>query len=304
MLHILCGPTASGKTHLAIEAGVWAKANGKTPLEIINLDSQLVYKHAQIGTAKPKKAEQAGIPHHLIDTHELNQQSSAAELVGKAEACFQEIRTRRHLPLFVGGSGFYLQALIFGVWDAPVNLSLRMELQTWSAERLFGTLQAVEPTHGIHPHDRYRLQRAVEIYKETGKTPKDFKISTQKKPTRLFVLDPPKEILRARIKARTREMLETGLIEETKKLRQLCPSSPVLGSVVYLQVSQYLQGQKPKGRLVPEGIEGLEYEINLATNQMLKRQMAWFRRLATQVEESVFFDQPDLEHFSSKLLPH
>ncbi len=275
---ILTGPTATGKSGLAIE---FARAHGG--IEIINADSLLVYREMNIGTAKPSKEEQAGIPHHLIDLISPDAVFTAADFVKHAFDAIHDIHARRKRALIVGGTGFYLKALLFGLWDAPASdPKLRAELEQSGTLQLYEELHAKDPESAIKitAHDRYRLIRALEIIHATGKPVSEISASQNTTPhpdLRLWVIDRSKEETDQRIAMRTQMMLQAGLVKEAQDLFERYPGARALQSVGYKQVSEFLKGTHPEGRKFTPGLEGLRQEIELATRQLSKKQRTWFR---------------------------
>ena len=277
---VLSGPTASGKTGLAIEL---ALKHGD--VEIINADSLLVYRGLDIGTAKPSQAERKGIPHHLIDILNPDQEFTAADFRTQALASIAEIRGRGKRAIVVGGTGFYLKALLFGIWDAPkADPTLRAELGALENGQLFGELKARDPEAAarIGMQDRYRLIRAVEILRLSGKTPSELEREQNVQPDpslELRILDREDAVLSARIKARTTQMIRDGILGEYQQVHAQFGDVRPLLAVGYREVGRYLRQESPEGRKVRAGLSGLEDEINLATRQLVKTQRTFFRNL-------------------------
>lgn len=275
---ILTGPTASGKTALAMEL-----AQKHAALEIINADSLLVYRTLNIGTAKPTAQELQSVPHHLIDIRWPNEPFTAGDFVREAESALQDVHSRGKRALITGGTGFYLKALLYGLWDAPkTDAALRAELEGYSSQELYRELEQkdAESALRIGLNDRYRLIRAIELIRLSGKTPTELQSLQPDTPNprfELWVVDRGSDELTARIEARTRAMLQAGLIEEVRALREKYPHSRALSSVGYRQVCAFLDGIHPDGRKPEPGVAGLESEIGLATRQLVKQQRTWFR---------------------------
>jgi tRNA dimethylallyltransferase len=236
-----------------------------------------------VGTAKPSEDELARIPHHLIDIREPDQEFTAGDFVRAAKAAVEDIHERGKRALIVGGTGFYLKALLYGLWEGPpADEALREEIEKVDSQKLYDDLYAVDPESALRigVNDRYRLVRAHEVIRLTGKTPSALQSQQPKTPDpqfSLWVVDRPAEELNRRIDLRARAMLAAGLVDEVKGLRARYPAARSLGAVGYAQVCLYLDGAKPEGRKPQPGLEGLESEIVLATRQLVKRQRTWFR---------------------------
>ena len=280
---VLSGPTASGKTGLAIELAI---THGD--IEIINADSLLVYRGLDIGTAKPSHAERKGIPHHLIDILDPDQEFTAADFRAQALAAIAGIHARGKRAIVVGGTGFYLKALLFGIWDAPkADPALGTELEKLENQALWQELIARDPIAAtrIGQNDRYRLIRGVEILLLSGKTPTELEQAQNRTPDpslELRILDRQDSELEARIHARTSQMLKDGIIEEYQRVQARYGSVRPLSAVGYREVGRYLAGETPAGRKVKTGLPGLEDEINLATRQLVKSQRTFFKNLLSR----------------------
>jgi len=292
---ILTGPTASGKTAVAIEL---AERHGK--IELINADSLQVYRGMDIGTAKPTPTEQHRARHHLIDICDPDQTFTAGEFCRAAEKAIADIESRGHRPLIVGGTGFYLKALLYGMWEAPAaDQVVRERLSALSDPELHQKLLEIDPTAArkIGPSDRYRLVRALELFELSGKPPTQLQAEAARAPDarfELWILDRATEELEDRIRQRSTQMIEQGLIEETQRVREKYPDSRALRSVGYAQVCDYLDGRVPAGRKLKPGIAGLVDEITLATRQLVKSQRTWFRNAAFQTPSTrTFFLESD-----------
>ncbi len=281
---ILTGPTAVGKSSLAIEI---AEMLG---LEIINADSVCFYRHFNIGSAKPTPEELTRVKHHLIDVADPNETYHAGQFFRDCMAALEGIHSRGKRALIVGGSGFYLKALRYGLWEAPpTSIEFRNTLQDRSNPELHEKLSALDAEHAkkISVSDRYRLIRALEIIEISGKKPSELEASMDKVPNpafSLWVVDREKTELQERMKARIEVMMESGLIEETEQLNQQFPESKVLSSVGYAQVMNYLNGVLPPGRKLRPGLAGLQDEIELAHRQLAKQQRTWFKNLKPEQE--------------------
>lgn len=284
----IVGPTAAGKSGLALRL---ARAAGG---EIVSCDSLQVYRGLDVGSAKPTPAEQALVPHHLIDVADPRAGFSAAEYARLARAALAQIRERGRVPIVVGGSGLYLRALLEGLFegqgrDAALRVRLeRLALRHGDA-RLHRLLARVDPASAaaLHARDRLRIVRALEVYFATGR-PISRHRAEGTRPlagyARLILgLDPGREPLARLVAARTRAIVAAGLLEETRRL--LADGVPSHGRP--LQAIGYRQAVAVlEGRL---GLGGLEEAITRATLQYAKRQRTWFRHQA----EALWF--PDAE---------
>ena len=281
----IVGPTASGKTALALEL---AK---HSPIEIISLDSALVYRDMNIGTAKPSAADRAAVPHHLIDIRNPNESYSAAEFVADAARLISEIRERGAAPVMVGGTMMYLRALSQGLDDLPkADQAVRQRLEQdgleygWPA--LHARLQTVDPVSArrLAPNDSQRIQRALEVWELTGQPMSGFfQNGTVHSGNALNLhtvsLEPTdRSILHARIAERFDLMLERGFLDEVKLLRahyELKLSMPSVRCVGYRQAWDYLDGACSYDQFRQAGIA--------ATRQLAKRQLTWLRGMHNRV---------------------
>ena len=287
----LMGPTAAGKTDLALEL---ARA---LPCELISVDSALVYRGMDIGTAKPDKAVLAEFPHRLIDIRDPAESYSAAEFRADALAAMAEISARGRIPLLVGGTMLYYKALLEGLADMPsADPQVRAELEArglaegWQA--LHRELAAVDPESAarIHPNDPQRLTRALEVYRVSG-----LSMSTHRRRqvaqrldwdgsggryfpytvAQLAIAPAQRQVLHERIAQRFQAMLEQGFVEEVEHLRQrsdLHAGLPSIRAVGYRQVWDFLEGRLSEAQMRERGI--------IATRQLAKRQFTWLRSWA------------------------
>lgn len=274
---ILTGPTASGKSGWAL-----ALAQRHRDVEIINADSLLVYRGLDIGTAKPTAEELAAVPHHLIDIRDPDQPYTAGDFVREVETALSLIHQRGRRALIVGGTAFYLRALLFGLWDSPPSdPTVRTALEALTNPELYARLESQDAAAArrIGINDRYRMLRFLEIIQLTGNLPSDLRAAETREADprfELVVIDRQDEALSARIAQRTAQMLAAGLLNEAQSLRSRWPRARALQSVGYKQSVDYLDGIKPAGRKIPEGLAGLAQEITLATRQLVKRQRTFF----------------------------
>ncbi len=288
----LMGPTASGKTHLAIELVQ------RLPLEIISVDSALVYQGMDIGTAKPTAAERAAAPHRLLDICDPADSYSAGQFVTDAKQAIAEIMQAGKIPLLVGGTMLYFNALQQGLADLPgADLAIRQQVAAkakasgWPA--LHQTLSTIDPAYAaqIHQNDSQRISRALEIYYATGKTLSAYhQAQSEQVPAYDFIniIIAPKDrsILHQRIEQRFHQMLAAGFIEEVQQLYarpDLHKDLPAIRTVGYRQVWQYLAGEYDQATMIHKAI--------VATRQFAKRQYTWLRRFA----DAQRFDSEDAQ---------
>jgi len=274
----LMGPTASGKTDLAVQLVQ------QFPIDIISVDSAMVYKEMDIGTAKPDADILAIAPHRLIDICDPKDAYSAAQFCQDAHHEIKQIHTNGRIPLLVGGTGLYFRSLQQGLSDLPsANPDIRQKLEE-EAEKigwagLHKRLQMVDPQAAtrINSNDAQRIQRALEIYEMTGINISTWYEKSQQQawgyPTiKLVVAPADRKILHERIAQRFHLMLEQGVIEEVERLYQrkdLSLALPALRAVGYRQIWHYLEGEWDKTTMIEKGI--------IATRQLAKRQLTWLR---------------------------
>jgi tRNA dimethylallyltransferase len=275
----LAGPTASGKTAAAL-----AIAHARQ-VEIVSVDSALVYRGMDIGTAKPTPAERAEVPHHLIDIRDPREPYSAAAFVNDATRLIAEIRARGRLPLLVGGTMLYFKALAEGIDAMPAaDPALRRQLEAeaialgWPA--MHARLAEVDALTAarLAPNDSQRIQRALEVWLTSGRTMASFHAEQGAggmPPLALFSLEPTERAwLHQRIAERFDAMLAGGLLDEVRALRarrDLAPELPSMRSVGYRQAWEALDGLFPMAELRERGIA--------ATRQLAKRQITWLRSM-------------------------
>ncbi len=296
---ILTGPTAVGKTSIALDFAA------KAGIEIINADSVCFYRDFDIGSAKPSKEERARAAHHLIDIASPDETYHAGRFLRDCSRILEEIHARGKRAIIVGGSGFYLKALRFGLWDAPESSpAFRESLGKTPTPELFQRLSSLDPDHAgkIAATDRYRIIRALEILELSGRKPSELESSMPENPDprfQLWVLDREKEELDSRIRDRVKAMLDAGWLKETRRLRSLYPDSRVLRSVGYQQILDHLEGKAPPGRKPRAGIPGLADEIELGHRQLAKQQRTWFKNMGFDRE---FKLDRDLESLKDLLM--
>jgi tRNA dimethylallyltransferase len=271
---IILGPTAAGKTKYAIELA--KEKNG----EIISADSMQVYQGMDIGTAKPTIEERQGIPHHLIDIRNPDEDWTVSDFVRETQNSKVKIQNKSKIPIIVGGTGLYLWSLLegFSFPITPADKELRAELEKESLSDLYSQLIAADPEAAvkIHSNDKKRIIRALEVYRLTGKPISELQ-KNRMEPRRLVAgsiigLNTDREKLYERINRRVDTMIEKGLIDEVKGLlakgyNKGLPSMQALG---YKQVIDYLDGKYSKEEMIEE--------LKKKTRNFARRQMTWFRR--------------------------
>ncbi len=269
----IVGPTGSGKSELAI--AVAARCNG----EIVNYDSIQFYRHFDIGAAKLAPAARRGIPHHLIDILEPHEVSTAGEFARRAAACVGEIRDRGRLPVLAGGTGFYLRALLEGLFPGPTrDALLRRRLAARPPERLHRLLRRLDPASSrkIHPHDVPKMIRALEVTLLARRPISELYALGRARLLEGFTvlklgLDPGRNALYDRINRRTDAMFACGLIEETRQIvERFGDTCKPLESHGYRQALQHLRGELS----LPDAICNAQRD----TRHYAKRQLTWFRR--------------------------
>ena len=289
------GPTAAGKTALAIALAQ------QHPFDIISVDSAMVYRGMDIGSAKPTPAELAIAPHRLIDIRDPSEPYSAAGFRQDAIKEIDDILANQRTPLLVGGTMLYFRALQQGLSPLPpadpaIRQQLLQEAQEKGWQALHDELARVDPTSSkkIHPNDPQRLQRALEIYRATGKTRTQWYEEHTQKPLpyrfiNVALIPNDRDLLRENIKKRVDHMLKNGLIDEVNALFQrpdLTPTLPALRALGYRQTWQHLSGEYD--------LATLKEKITTATRQFAKRQLTWLRHWPDIVEmpaESVDVNQ-------------
>lgn len=274
------GPTASGKTDLAIAL------QAHFPVELINVDSAQVYRQLDIGSAKPDAATLEKAPHHLIDIRDPVDAYSAADFLKDATRVMAEITARGNIPLLVGGSMLYFKVLLEGLSKMPeANAEIRDQIQQqadsegWPA--VYKQLQAVDPetAAGLHPNHSQRIQRALEVYLVTGVPMSRLRreeniggIADQYAIKQLALMPVNRKLIHQRIEGRFKSMMEQGLEAEVQSLYQrgdLHGDLPAIRSVGYRQIWQYLDGQCSLDEAVEKAV--------VATRQLAKRQITWLR---------------------------
>ena len=296
-LIILAGPTAVGKTKLSIDL---AKAVGG---EIISADSMQVYKHMDIGSAKIRPSQMQGVRHYLVDELEPWEDFHVVRFQQRAKQAMKEIRERRHIPILVGGTGFYIQAIVRDI-DFTENEAgpYRRELERLAEEKgsvyLYEELQRVDPESAerIHENNVKRMIRALEFYRITGEKISKHNEEQRKKRSpynfAYFVLNDDRAKLYARIEKRIDEMLEEGLVKEVLHLKEMgCVREMVsMQGLGYKEILAYLDGEYT----LEEAVGILKQD----TRRFAKRQLTWFRR----EQEVIWLNKEAYAYDEEKLL--
>ncbi len=270
---ILTGPTATGKTELSIELA--KRING----EIISADSMMVYKYMDIGTAKPSIEERQKIKHYLIDVVYPNEKFSAKDFIELADRAIEKITEKGKVPIVVGGTWLYIDTLLYGISDAPEgDWELREKLYRIDTEKLYRELLKVDPEYAekIHPNDKKRIIRALEVFLKTGKPFSFFQKEHSFKEKRYefvgFCLTRDREEIMDRIENRVNKMIETGLIEETKRLIDMGYENSItsMQAIGYKELIPYIKGLISLDEAVKQIVKN--------TKSFAKRQIRKFRK--------------------------
>lgn len=271
----LAGPTGAGKTALALK--IAARYN----CEIINADSRQVYQDFPLITAQPSLAEQSAAPHHLYGFLPTQNKISAGQWVEMTSAYIQKISSKNKVPLLVGGTGFYFEALLRGLAPMPdiphaITEEFSQKILREGAEKLHEQLSKIDPEYAarVHPHDKQRIQRAWEIYATSGKTFSWFHQQGRACPVArgpLLTLNPPLTWLEPRLKARIDAMLQAGAITEAKNALKNCcvTTAPGWSGIGCRELAAYLQNQI--------GLDECKKQWLASTRAYAKRQLTWFR---------------------------
>ena len=276
-VYVICGPTASGKSRLAIELA--KKING----EIISADSMQIYKDMNIGTAKVDKSEMEGIKHYLIDFIRPDTRYSVSDFKEDAEKAIDEIIKKNKTPIVVGGTGLYIDSLIYGIefQDEEVDLEYREYLNQKAdkegLERLYEEAKKIDPKamEKISQNDKKRIIRVLEIYHKTGKTKTEQERKSRSKEVKydfkVFAINIDRSVLYKRIEQRVDNMIEKGLIEEVQNVLKKYTKFPTaMQGLGYKEVIEYLNNETNKDDMIEK--------IKKETRHYAKRQLTWFRK--------------------------
>ena len=286
-LIILAGPTASGKTSVSIDL---AKRLGG---EIISADSMQVYKYMDVGTAKISVEEMQGVKHHLIDVLDPKEDFNIVKFQNMVKSSIEEIVKNGHIPILVGGTGFYIQSIIYDIDfnteddNSSVRKKLEEEYDTLGADFMYEKLKKIDSVSAqtIHKNNKKRIIRAIEYFLINNEPISSHNEVQRKKNSpydyRFFVLNPPRDILYERINKRVDIMVENGLVDEVKKLREMGLSMENISmqGIGYKEIIEYLDGEV--------SLESAIENIKQNTRHMAKRQVTWFKR-----EKDVIYVDP------------
>lgn len=276
---VICGPTASGKTALAVELALRHRG------EVVSADSMQIYRRMDIGTAKPTQAEMRGVPHHMLDVADPEEDFSVARYVDMAAKCVDDILSRGKLPILAGGTGLYIDSLLSGRTfapfqpDSPLRGQLEEQLRREGGAAMLARLAQVDPDSAarLHPNDEKRIVRALEVYQSTGKTITQHNLETQAIPPRYDALTlaltfERREDMWSRIDRRVDQMMDQGLVAEVQGLLD----SGVPAKCTAMQAIGY---KEMAAALLSGGdVRASAEEIQLRSRQYAKRQLTWFKR--------------------------
>ena len=281
-VYVIGGPTASGKSKLAVELA--KKING----EIISADSMQIYKEMNIGTAKITKEEMQGIKHYLIDIVSPNERYSVSNFKNDAELAIEEILKKGKTPIIVGGTGLYIDSLIYGIefQDEEIDTEYREKLnkiaENEGLEKLYNKAKEIDPEamKKISINDKKRIIRVLEIYHKTGKTKTEQELQSRKKELKynfkVFAIDMDREKLYSRIEKRVDMMVDEGLIGEVKGILEKYNQFPTaMQGLGYKETVEYLQNKISKEEMIEK--------IKKETRHYAKRQLTWFRKNKTTI---------------------
>lgn len=276
---VICGPTASGKTALAVELAL--RHHG----EVVSADSMQIYRRMDIGTAKPTPEEMGGVPHHMLDVADPEEDFSVARYVDMAAKCVDDILSRGKLPILAGGTGLYIDSLLSGRTfapfqpDSPLRGQLEEQLRREGGAAMLSRLAQVDPDSAarLHPNDEKRIVRALEVYQSTGKTITQHNLETRAIPPRYDALTlalafERREDMWSRIDRRVDQMMDQGLVAEVQGLLD----SGVPAKCTAMQAIGY---KEMAAALLSGGdVRAAAEEIQLRSRQYAKRQLTWFKR--------------------------
>lgn len=266
---VVAGPTASGKSDFAVDLAL--KENG----EVVSADSRQIYKGLDIGTGKITKEEMKGVPHHMLDVVDVGEEFSVAEYARRARPILEDIHARGKMPIICGGTGQYIDALIYDIQlpEVPPRSGLRQELEKKTAEELYGELRLKDPKRAseIDHHNKVRLVRALEIVRELGSVPSlpESKLLYE---TEFYLMSPSRELLRERITKRLLKRLAVGMVDEVRSImgKGHAPEQMKKLGIEYHVVGEFLEGKLTE--------EEMRTQIINKSMQYAKRQETWNKK--------------------------
>ena len=299
-LIILTGPTAVGKTELSIALAQMVKG------AVVSADSMQVYRHMDIGSAKIKKEEMQGIPHYLIDILEPDEEFHVVRFQEYAKECMERIYTEGQIPIVAGGTGFYIQALLYGIdfteqkEDRDYRSKLEEIARKEGKKTLHGMLAEVDrpSAEAIHENNVKRVIRALEFYHLSGQKISEHNEQERKRESpynfAYFVLNDDRDHLYERINQRVEQMLAEGLVEEVQKLKEMGYEKTMVSmqGLGYKEILDYLEGNC--------SLEEAVYRIKRDTRHFAKRQLTWFRR----ERQVTWISKPDFDYNNEKILAY
>lgn len=299
-LVVLTGPTAVGKTKLSIDLAKILDG------EIISADSMQVYRHMDIGSAKIREEEMEGVPHHLIDILEPWEEFHVVKFQQMAKEAMRGIWQRGHVPILTGGTGFYIQAVLYDIdfTDEAGDEACRQELERYAEENgtdaLHDLLRKADPkaAEEIHPHNVKRVIRALEYHRQTGKRISEHNERERRKVSPYnavyFVLNDDRKKIYEQIDLRVDQMLEQGLVDEVRHLKELgCTKEMVsMQGLGYKEILEYLEGEC--------SLEDAVYRIKRDTRHFAKRQITWFKR----EKEVVWINKQEFQYDEKRMIAY
>lgn len=283
-LIVICGPTASGKTAISVELA--KEFNG----EIVSADSMQIYKELRICTARPDETEMDGVPHHLMAFLSPDEPYSAAQYAADAKRVIADIHGRNRLPFVVGGTGLYIDSLVNNITfsDSAADETMRRELEAEDSETLYARLKSIDPqaAERIHPNNKVRVIRFLEINLLTGKTIAENETESRREPSPYNVLKIglccDRALLYERIERRVDEMIEAGLIDEVRGVYEKYSTRTAFNAIGYKELIPYFNNEISLDEAI--------YNIKHGTRKYAKRQLTWFRR-----DENIHWTDPTSE---------
>ncbi|MEQ8769110.1 MAG: tRNA (adenosine(37)-N6)-dimethylallyltransferase MiaA [Phycisphaerales bacterium] len=286
---VIVGPTAGGKTALAVELALLLRDRG-TPAEVVTADAFQVYRRMDVGTAKPTESERRGVPHHLLDLVEPTEAFTVHDWLKRADALVADLQTRGVVPIVVGGTNLYVRAFLDGLFEGPEpDEAIRDELRALGLPAMRAELERVDPAAAarIDPADERRTVRALEVHRQTGTPISDLQQQWEDgrgsgRPGAVLVgLEWPTEAINARINARVRGMVERGLVAEARGLHEGGHLGPQAGQALgYKQLVEHFEGRSS----LDDALE----RIKIETRRFAKNQRTWLKRFRARAGSSWF----------------